>query len=380
MNIRTIILIFILRIFSSIESEAQKKFSVIFEFSQNIDTKSLDFCYDDGITNFQSIKPKIEGFRVTLNATFFSKYATIMVHYPTDSSTKHYYSSFWVGEKPATILINEIDESLHSPLKSRALENAFEVKNMGEEKVDKFISEENKNYDIFYNQHRKDTKNNDSLSFLLHSKHEILTRKKIDYISNNPSDYFALWYFKNEIANSHSISNDTLIKIFKNIFPNMLKDFFEKGQILKAIQTKPILKNTIAPNFDAKDIKGNKISLGNLRKKCVMIIFWASWCVPCVEEIPEIKKIRNKFTNTQLEIISVTKDDVFPPFEKAILKYAMNWTHIYGNQEVADMYRVGTIPHIYIIDKNGYIKYSKIGRSDEDAKIINEILTKLIQN
>ena len=132
-----------------------------------------------------------------------------------------------------------------------------------------------------------------------------------------------------------------------------------------------------APDFKVKDIKGNSYSLNKLRGKFVLIDFWASWCAPCMREMPNIKAISDKYPKDKLEIISVSLDKNQGNFTAALLKAGMNWTQVFNDWEIVNSYAIGIVPQVFLIDRKGIVVYS---RSEEDDLVglnhLKEILTK----
>ena len=116
------------------------------------------------------------------------------------------------------------------------------------------------------------------------------------------------------------------------------------------------------------------ISLDNYKSKYILLTFWASWCGPCVEEMPTINLMREKYSTDKFEIISVTLDDDLTKFSEAAKKYNMNWKHIFGDKDLVKKYGVIGIPEIYLIDKTGKIIYKR--EEEKDYKL--EYLTKLL--
>ncbi|MDA8432453.1 MAG: TlpA disulfide reductase family protein, partial [Nitrospiraceae bacterium] len=63
-----------------------------------------------------------------------------------------------------------------------------------------------------------------------------------------------------------------------------------------------------APDFTLKDLRGNHVTLSSLKGKVVLLNFWATWCPPCVAEMPELNKLYRKMASRGLEIVAVSTD------------------------------------------------------------------------
>ncbi|RYG08102.1 MAG: TlpA family protein disulfide reductase, partial [Chitinophagaceae bacterium] len=130
----------------------------------------------------------------------------------------------------------------------------------------------------------------------------------------------------------------------------------------------------------AIDIGGKPLSLADFKGKYVLLDFWASWCVPCREGNPHLKKLYAQYKNKGLEIIGVSDDDSKPYAWKAAVAQDQigMWKHVLrGLKRVGDTYDrtndisenfgIHTLPTKILIDRNGKIvgRYGGGGESDE---------------
>ena len=132
-----------------------------------------------------------------------------------------------------------------------------------------------------------------------------------------------------------------------------------------------------AVDFDAVDITGKDLKLSEFKGKIVILDFWATWCPPCLKEIPNLKKIYSKYKDDDFEIISIALER--KPKEHA-LKFVsdndMDWVHIIDKdkgKEIATEYKIRYIPTMYIINKKGEIVESGL-RGEKLAEKIGELL------
>ena len=132
-----------------------------------------------------------------------------------------------------------------------------------------------------------------------------------------------------------------------------------------------------AIDFEAVDINGKNIKLKEFKGKIVLLDFWATWCSPCVKEIPNLKKIYSKYKDEDFEIISIALER--KPKEHALKFVAdkkMNWVHIIDKdkgREIATDYKIRYIPTMYIINKKGEIIESSL-RGEKLGEKIDELL------
>ncbi len=140
-----------------------------------------------------------------------------------------------------------------------------------------------------------------------------------------------------------------------------------------------LAEGQIAPDINLPDSTGKLIALSSLKGKIVLIDFWASWCGPCKKEIPNMKKIYNKYKNKGFEIYGVSLDKYKNSWVECIKKDSLNWIHVsdlkYWQSEAAVLYDVKGIPFTVLIDKEGKIIAKGLRGDDLDAKL-SEILKK----
>ena len=156
----------------------------------------------------------------------------------------------------------------------------------------------------------------------------------------------------------------TCSKLYESVFSDSLKEGFDGEEISKVLNARSLRKGRQAPDFTAIDINGNTISLEKFRGKYLLLDFWASWCGPCIEELPVIKWIRDNYTVAKLEVISISLDKDTVAFFNAVEKHDMNWIHILNNPEMLKSYGARGIPQVYLIDPNGVIIYSRAAQKD----------------
>ena len=114
---------------------------------------------------------------------------------------------------------------------------------------------------------------------------------------------------------------------------------------------------TMAPAFSLVDVNGSVVMLEQFKGKVVFLDFWAPWCIPCRQELPELDKLYKKFHDDGLEVIGISID----PSEKnvaAFLQKVPLSVHIVIDKknEVSDAYRVSSLPTGFIVGRDGIIQ------------------------
>ena len=142
------------------------------------------------------------------------------------------------------------------------------------------------------------------------------------------------------------------------------------------------LINNPAPDFTLTTLTGESIQLKDLRGKWVFLNFWATWCPPCVEEMPELQKLHDGGYGTdpsQIVVLAVDKAEDKAQIEKFMtdnklsLPVAMD-----SDSTVAGQYVVVNLPITYIIDPQGVVRAQHI--SPLTAEIIPLFLDRIKQN
>ncbi len=125
-------------------------------------------------------------------------------------------------------------------------------------------------------------------------------------------------------------------------------------------QLKKLAPGSPAPEFELTTPDGKKLALKDLRGRIVLIDFWASWCGPCMDEMPNVKALYEKYRDCGLEIVGVSMDNNKANWEKAIGRAGLTWHHVSSLKgmkrcPIAKLYQVVAIPKLYIIGKDGKI-------------------------
>lgn len=114
-----------------------------------------------------------------------------------------------------------------------------------------------------------------------------------------------------------------------------------------------------APLFAAKDLEGNAVKLEDLRGKVVLLDFWATWCAPCLAELPNLEKLHEQFGDDGLVILGVSVDAEASAVERFLEQRKIPWRQIAaGDTEsnpIARKYNVSAVPSTFLIDKNGKV-------------------------
>ncbi len=151
-------------------------------------------------------------------------------------------------------------------------------------------------------------------------------------------------YFCDSIYNDYinlSISNETKIWLF-----NYFKKLDDNNSLL------------VAPNFELINVNGKVVKLADLKGKVIYVDFWATWCVPCLANMPYSKKLTEKFKgNKNLVFLYINIEDDYLRWKAYIKKNKPEGIHLYANEEwskeLKKKYFISGIPKYVIIGQNG---------------------------
>jgi peroxiredoxin len=134
-----------------------------------------------------------------------------------------------------------------------------------------------------------------------------------------------------------------------------------------------------APDFTLQDLNGKDVKLSDFRGKIVMINFWATWCVPCINELPFMQAISDNWSSKGIQVLAIAIKD----HEQldAVGQYITQNTYTFrvlwdSKGQAESLYNVSTFPTTFFIDKEGIIKKIQVG-SFEDQSAIESILNSL---
>jgi thiol-disulfide isomerase/thioredoxin len=129
--------------------------------------------------------------------------------------------------------------------------------------------------------------------------------------------------------------------------------------------------HNMAPAFTVTALDGSKFNLDAMGGRVVLIDFWATWCGPCNEELPHMKKIAKEFAGQPLVIISVSWDSDETKWKDFINKNEMTWVQYRDADHVLSRnFGVEAIPHYFTIDSDGVLTAEMLGSgSDVEGKL-----------
>jgi peroxiredoxin len=122
--------------------------------------------------------------------------------------------------------------------------------------------------------------------------------------------------------------------------------------------SEPELVGKPAPEFTLKDVEGREITLASLRGKPVLLDFWATWCEPCREEMPQIQALYDQFKDKGLMVVGIDTDEPAEKAKKYFEDQHYSFVNLLGSgNDVVKKYGAEGIPRVILIDKDGVMRY-----------------------
>jgi cytochrome c biogenesis protein CcmG/thiol:disulfide interchange protein DsbE len=112
-----------------------------------------------------------------------------------------------------------------------------------------------------------------------------------------------------------------------------------------------------APNFTRIDLTHKPVELSHYRGKVVLLNFWASWCGPCLTEMPIFAQWQNQYNGRGLQVIGVSMDDSVHDAASAVAKLRLDYPVVMGDEHIGIAYGgVLGLPVTFLIDRSGIIR------------------------
>lgn len=135
-----------------------------------------------------------------------------------------------------------------------------------------------------------------------------------------------------------------------------------------------------APDFSLRGSTGRNMRLSELRGEVVLINFWATWCGPCRQEMPQLNQLYAQYRAAGFTLLGVNIDDKRDNAEAMLKKLGVRFPTLFdSDKRVARLYDVDTMPATLLIDRDGRIRYVHRGYRDGYERKYQEQIRELLK-
>lgn len=130
------------------------------------------------------------------------------------------------------------------------------------------------------------------------------------------------------------------------------------------------------PDFELMSVSGEKVSLGSLRGRAVLLNLWATWCAPCLHEMPELAALHQQFAGRGLVVVGMNVERAPPSKVQAFVSQRQIPFAVWLDPEMrtADALRVVGLPATFVIDRRGRIVLRRNGAITADDDEVQQAL------
>lgn len=151
------------------------------------------------------------------------------------------------------------------------------------------------------------------------------------------------------------------------------EDYFKKLAIEKPE------RKLLAPHFELEDLSGKRIALKGLKGKVVFLNFWATWCIPCRQEMPTMEKLHKTFKERGLEVVAVNIKEDKKDVRKFVEELGLTFTILLDKSgNISEEYGAWSIPLTYVINRKGEFIGKAAGSREWDGKTAMTFFRRLV--
>ena len=174
--------------------------------------------------------------------------------------------------------------------------------------------------------------------------------------------------------------DETLVNMLRPSFDQeekFLLDYYKQKVAAKKME------GVVSPSFDYENHKGGKTKLEDLRGKYVYIDVWATWCGPCIAEIPHLKKVEAKYHGKNIEFVSISVDTEkdYEKWKKMVVAKELGGIQLFADKnwtsDFIKAYGINAIPRFILIGPDG--KVIKADAARPSSASLTELLDSLLK-
>jgi len=165
--------------------------------------------------------------------------------------------------------------------------------------------------------------------------------------------------FADTLATAASAAGDHVVS--RRVYEALLAQFSQSPTLRQKVKDELARLERVgqpAPRFSVKDLGGRPVRLDDLRGKYVLIDFWATWCAPCVADLPNVLAAYAKYHDRGFEVLAVSLDETPEPVADFVKARKLPWRQVHNATSGGDLveaFGVSNIPASYLIGPDGTI-------------------------
>lgn len=187
--------------------------------------------------------------------------------------------------------------------------------------------------------------------------------------------------FYSKISSKNERSKDYLDLIKKVTRHQPFIDAAEK-RYQEVISSKELKVGDVSPQFSYETVDGEIVKLSDLKGKYIYIDVWATWCAPCIKQIPYLKELENRYHNKNVVFVSISvdKEEVKDTWKQMVINKELGGIQLIADKsfdsEFMNAYAVNSIPRFILIDPEGKVLKAEAPRPsfDKTRDLLDELL------
>jgi thiol-disulfide isomerase/thioredoxin len=214
---------------------------------------------------------------------------------------------------------------------------------------------------------------------------DYLYKKLTEYKQAHPSSNTGVYLLE---LTKNEVSNPVLLNILFSRYLNQegktVEDFEPFFELLKTgitdtltlielekmrEQRKKTTKGASVSNFELKNEKGQIVRLSDFKGNLVVVDVWASWCLPCIKEIPKLQEMKNRFKDDSVVFVGINAMDGKDDWLKALQKHSMTGVQLFAPDDQIPFLKdlmVNSLPRYILIDKHGKLLDARLTRPSNE--------------
>ena len=134
-----------------------------------------------------------------------------------------------------------------------------------------------------------------------------------------------------------------------------------------------------APDFSLPNLEGKRIALSDFSGSILLLDFWATWCEPCIAELPNLNALQEKYSSRGLHVVGVVVESgSVKDLRRFLTKHEVNYQLLIGNDAVVNKYRLTVFPTTLLIDPRRQIQKKYVGSRSAKPQNVERDLQALL--